>query len=60
MIADFDEMELVVIWFALVREQSQTEQGTQRWAQYDATIRKVEKLLGPAWITPRPTLRVVK
>lgn len=60
MIANFDEMELVVIWFALVREQSQTEPGTERWAKYEATIRKVEKLLGPHWITPRPVLKVVK
>lgn len=59
-LANFDELELVVIWFALVREQSQTTQGTQRWIQYDATIRKVEQLLGPNWITPRPKLKIVK
>jgi hypothetical protein len=60
MIANFDEMELVVIWFALVREQSQAAPDSQRWIQYDATIRKVEELLGPSWITPRPKLRIVK
>lgn len=60
MIADFDELELVVIWFALVREQSRAAPGTERWLKYEATIRKVEKLLGPTWITPRPVLKVVK
>lgn len=60
MIANFDELELVVIWFALVNEQTHHEPGTQTWAKYEKTIRKTEQLLGPNWITPRPTLKVVK
>lgn len=60
MTADFSELELVVIWFALVKEQSENNPGSQAWAKYESAIRKIEKLLGPDWITPRETLKVVK
>jgi hypothetical protein len=59
-LANFDELELVVIWFAMINEQKNHVPGTQSWAKYEKTIRKIEQLLGPDWVTPRPTLTVIK
>jgi hypothetical protein len=57
---ELDEKELILIWFSLTMEQSVHEKGSQLWAKYEGTIRKIEAKLGTGWITPRPTLKVVK
>jgi hypothetical protein len=60
MIVELDELELVVIWFAMVNEQYKHDPDSQAWAKYEGTIRKIEKKLGKNWITPRPVFNIVK
>lgn len=53
----FSDNELFVIWFALLMEQAQQEEGTDRWWKYERMIRRIEEKLGA---TDRPKLTVVK
>lgn len=53
----FSDNELAVIWFALLMEQQEQEEGTPRWWKYERMIRRIEDVLGA---TKRPLLKVVK
>ena len=53
----FDDNELFIIWFALLMEQAQQEEGTDRWWKYERMILKIEDKLGA---TKRTHLKVVK
>lgn len=53
----FTDNELFVIWFALLMEQVNQEEGTDRWWKYERMIRRIEEKLGAS---SRPMLTVVK
>ena len=53
----FTDNELFVIWFALLMEQANQEEGTDRWWKYERMIRRIEEKLGAS---SRPMLTVVK
>jgi len=53
----FNDNELAVIWFALLMEQQEQDEGTPRWCKYERMIRRIEDELGAS---PRPLLKVVK
>ena len=53
----FTDNELFVIWFALLMEQVNQEEGTDRWWKYERMIVKIEDKLGA---TKRTHLTVVK
>ena len=53
----FDTNELAMIWFALVIEQKEYEEGTKNWWRRERLIRKVEKELG---MSERPLMKEVK
>jgi coenzyme F420-reducing hydrogenase delta subunit len=53
----FDTNELAMIWFALVIEQREYEEGSKNWWRRERLIRKVEKELGMA---ERPLMKEVK
>lgn len=53
----FTDNELTIIWFALLMDQVEQEEGTDRWWKYERMIRRIEEKLGA---TPRPLLKVVK
>jgi len=53
----FSDNELAVIWFALLMEQQEQEEGSHRWWRYERMIRRIEDELGA---THRPLLKVVK
>jgi len=53
----FTDNELFVIWFALLMEQVNQEEGTDRWWKYERMIRRIEEKLGAS---NRPMLTVVK
>lgn len=53
----FDDNELFVIWFALLMEQVNQEEGSARWWKYERMIKRIEEKLGA---TKRPMLKIVK
>ena len=53
----FSNDELAMIWFALLMEQQQQEDGTDRWWRYERLIVRIEKKLGAS---KRTYLKVVK
>jgi len=53
----FTDNELTIIWFALLMDQVEQEEGTDRWWKYERMIRRIEEKLGAS---PRPHLKVVK
>ena len=53
----FTDNELTIIWFALLMDQVEQEEGTDRWWKYERMIRRIEEKLGAS---PRPLLKVVK
>jgi coenzyme F420-reducing hydrogenase delta subunit len=53
----FDTNELAMIWFALVLEQKEYEEGSKNWWRRERLIRKVEKELG---MSERPLVKEVK
>jgi hypothetical protein len=53
----FSNNELAVIWFALLMEQQNQDEGSDRWWKYERMIRRIEDALGA---TKRPLLKVVK
>ena len=53
----FSDNELAVIWFALLMEQQEQEEGSTRWWKYERMIRRIEEKLGAS---SRPMLTVVK
>ena len=52
----FDDKELLIIWFALIREQHQHDEGSHRWWRYERMIKKIEEKVGA---TKRPHLTVI-
>lgn len=52
----FNDKELLIIWFALIREQHECEEGTDRWWRYERLIRRIEEKVGA---TKRPHLTVI-
>jgi len=53
----YDTNELAIIWFALVLEQKEYEEGSKNWWRRERLIRKIEKELGMA---ERPLMQEVK
>jgi len=53
----FSDNELAVIWFALLMDQQNQDEGSDRWWRYERMIRRIEDALGA---TKRPLLKVVK
>jgi coenzyme F420-reducing hydrogenase delta subunit len=53
----FDTNELAMIWFALVLEQKEYEEGSKNWWRRERLIRKVEKELG---MSERPFVKEVR
>lgn len=53
----FSENELAIIWFALLMDQQNQEEGTDRWWRYERMIRRIEDELGA---TKRPLLKAVE
>lgn len=52
----FSDAELLIIWFALMREQEKYDEGSHRWWRYERMIRKIEDKCGA---TKRPHLTVI-
>jgi hypothetical protein len=52
----FSNSELLIIWFALIREQYDHEEGSDKWWRYERMIRKIEEKVGA---TKRPHLTVI-
>lgn len=41
----FSRRELLIIWFALIREQQDLEEGTTKWHTYQSMIARIEKAI---------------
>jgi hypothetical protein len=52
----FSDKELLIIWFALTREQYAHEEGSHRWWKYERMIKRIEEKVGA---TKRPHLTVI-
>ena len=53
----FDSNELAMMWFALLIEQKEFEEGTKNWWRREKLIRKIEAELG---MKERPLMKEVK
>jgi hypothetical protein len=53
----FSNDELGMIWFALLMEQQEQKEGSDRWWRYERLIARIEKKVG---CKKRPLLRIVK
>ena len=53
----FSDSELALMWFALLMEQQEQEEGSDRWWRHERLIRRIEDTLGAS---KRPLLKVVK
>ena len=52
----FTDSELLIIWFALLMEQQNQDEGTERWWKYERMVRRIEDKVGA---TKRPLLKLV-
>ena len=52
----FSDKELLIVWFALIREQHECDEGSNRWWRYERMIRKIQDKCGA---TKRPHLTVI-
>jgi len=53
----FSHNELGIIWFALLMEQAQQEDGSHRWWRYERMIVRIEEEVGA---TKRSHLKIIK